>query len=75
MLRIAVALSALVVIAWVVLAAAALQSHDDLAGVAVIFLALYAVLALVTIWLIFSFARILAASRRAARELRTNLRP
>jgi hypothetical protein len=70
MLRTAAALSALVLVAWLVLTAAAVRSGDALAGVAVFLLGLSALLALVPIWLTFALARSVVAARRAARELR-----
>jgi len=51
MVRIGAALSTLVVLAWLGLTATALQSDNSLAGVALLSLALFAVAALIAIWL------------------------
>ena len=59
--------SAFVVLVWAGLSVAALGSHDDLAGVAVVFLAVYAFLALLLIWCVVGFVRML----RVVRELRS----
>jgi hypothetical protein len=69
-LRAALTLSALVLLAWLALTAAALQSGDAFIGVALLVLALGALVALTVLWLAFVLVRSLAAARRAARELR-----
>jgi hypothetical protein len=56
-------------VAWVALTVAAIRTHDDLAGVAMLFLALYAVLALVVIWSAVAATRIVRTARHAAMEL------
>ena len=71
MTRLALALSAFVVVAWLVLSAAAWWSNDDLVGIALLVLALGAVAALAVIWLAFVLVRSVLAARTAARELRS----
>jgi len=71
MVRIGAGASALVAVVWVALTVGAIGSHDDLAGVAVVLLALYAAVAVLVIWAVVAVACMLKASRRAATQLRS----
>ena len=65
-------LSLVVVAAWLALSGLALASHDSLAGVAILWFALYVVAALGLIWLVIFFVWTIRVSRRAARSVRSS---